>query len=97
MAGFHNWVGTSAHFLRAWQLIRQILQGIRLVNRSVKYRQIAYECYEAARILSEPREKAKMLAMAQSWILLADHAERNSHLAQMRDAFIGFQRHLYEG
>jgi hypothetical protein len=50
------------------------------VNQSVKYRQTASECCEAARIRSDPREKAKMLAMAQSWILLADQAERKSHL-----------------
>ena len=50
------------------------------MNQSVKYRQTASECCEAARIRSDPREKAKMLAMAQSWILLADQAERNSHL-----------------
>jgi hypothetical protein len=30
---------------------------------------------EAARILSDPRQKAKLLAMAQSWISLADLAE----------------------
>jgi hypothetical protein len=28
----------------------------------------------------DPRQKAKLLAMAQSWISLADLAERNSHL-----------------
>ena len=50
------------------------------MNQFVKYRQTAAECCEAARILSDPREKAKMLAIAQSWILLADQAERNSHL-----------------
>jgi hypothetical protein len=50
------------------------------MNRSVTYRQNAAECYEAARILSDPRQKAKLLAMAQSWISLADLAERNSHL-----------------
>jgi hypothetical protein len=49
------------------------------MNQSVKYRQNAAECYEAARILSDPRQKAKLLAMAHSWISLADHAERNSH------------------
>ena len=52
----------------------------RPINQSEKYRQNAAECYEAARILSAPRQKAKLLAMAQSWILLADLAERNSHL-----------------
>ena len=50
------------------------------MNQSVTYRQNAAECYEAARILSDPRQKAKLLAMAHSWISLADHAERNSHL-----------------
>ena len=50
------------------------------MNESVKYRQTASECYEAARILADPHEKAKMLAMAQCWILLADHADRNCHL-----------------
>ena len=50
------------------------------MNQSVTYRQNAAECYEAARILSDPRQKAKLLAMAQSWISLADLAERNSHL-----------------
>ena len=49
------------------------------MNQSVKYRQNAAECYEMARMLSDPRKKANMLAMAQSWKLLADHAERNSH------------------
>jgi hypothetical protein len=50
------------------------------MNRPEKYRQNAAECYEATRILSDPREKAKLLARVQSWILLADQAERNSHL-----------------
>jgi hypothetical protein len=42
------------------------------MSQSVTYRQNAAECYEAARILSDPRQKAKLLAMAQSWISLAD-------------------------
>jgi hypothetical protein len=50
------------------------------MNQSVTYRQNAAECYEVARILSNHREKAKMLAIAQSWISLATLAERNSHL-----------------
>jgi hypothetical protein len=50
------------------------------MNQSVKYRQTASECCEAAMLLSDHREKAKMLAMAQSWISLAALAERNSHL-----------------
>jgi hypothetical protein len=52
----------------------------RPMNQSMKYRQNAAECYEAARVLSDHREKAKMLAIAQSWITLAAQAERNSQL-----------------
>jgi len=57
------------------------------MNQSVKYRQNAAECYEAARILSDPRQKAKLLAMAHSLILRADHAERNSHFEARRRSF----------
>ena len=49
------------------------------MNRPEKYRQNAAECYDAARILSEPDGKAKMLARAQAWLMLADQAERNSN------------------
>jgi hypothetical protein len=52
----------------------------RPMNQSMKYRQNAAECYEAARVLPDHREKAKMLAIAQSWITLAAQAERNSQL-----------------
>ena len=49
------------------------------MNQSVKYRQNAAECYEAARIPTDPRQKAKLLVIANSWKSLADHAELNSH------------------
>ena len=57
-----------------------MLQGSRQMNQSVKYRQNAAVCYEAVRILTDPRQKAHLLAMARSWISLADHAERNSRM-----------------
>ena len=60
------------------------------MNESAKYRQTAFECYEAAKILSDPREKEKLIAMAQSWILLADQAGRNSYL---RAATTGLTKH----
>jgi hypothetical protein len=50
------------------------------MNQSAKYRQSAAECYEVARILSDHHKKAELLAMTQSWILLAAQAERNSRL-----------------
>jgi len=50
------------------------------MNQSVTYRQNAAKCYEAARILSDPRQKAKLLAMAQSWISLADLKVAGSQL-----------------
>jgi hypothetical protein len=59
------------------------------MNQSVTYRQNAVECYEAARILSDPRQKGKLLAMAQSWISLADLAERNSHLDRIDETHHG--------
>jgi hypothetical protein len=49
------------------------------MNQSVKCRQNAAECYEAAMILSDPHKKVKLLARARSWMLLADLAERNSN------------------
>jgi hypothetical protein len=54
------------------------------MNRSVKCRQNAAECYEAAQILSD-NKKAEMLARARSWILLADLAARNSNLDPIRE------------
>jgi hypothetical protein len=55
------------------------------MNQSVTYRQNAAACYEAALILSDQGQKAKLLAMAQSWISLADLAERNSHLDRINE------------
>jgi hypothetical protein len=54
------------------------------MNQSVKYRRNAAECYEAARIPTDPRQKAKLLVMADSWKSLADHAERNGHFQVAR-------------
>jgi hypothetical protein len=49
------------------------------MSHSVKCRQNAAECYEAARVLSDDK-KTIMLARVQAWILLADLAARNSNL-----------------
>jgi hypothetical protein len=54
------------------------------MNHSVKCRENAAACYEAARILSDDK-KANMLARAQSWILLAELAARNSNLDPLRE------------
>jgi hypothetical protein len=43
------------------------------MNQSVKYRQNASECYVAASIPTDLRQKANLLVMAHSWISLADH------------------------
>jgi hypothetical protein len=61
------------------------------MNQSAKYRQTASECYEAARILFDPCEKAKLLAMAQLWILLAGQAERNIHLKAADTGLTGME------
>jgi hypothetical protein len=65
--------------------------GTRPMNESAKYRQTASKCYEAAKISSDPREKAKLLAMAQSWILLAVQADRNSHLKAATTGLTGYR------
>jgi hypothetical protein len=67
------------------------------MNQFVKYRKNAAECYEAARILSDRREKAKMLAMAQSWISLAALAERNSHLEDATTRLTGHGNGIARG
>jgi hypothetical protein len=38
----------------------------------------AAECLGAARQVANDRQRAKLMAMAQAWIMLADQAERNS-------------------
>ena len=60
-----------------------MLQGSRQMNQSVKYRQNAAVCYEGVRILTDQLQKAHLLAMARSWISLADHAERNSRIGSV--------------
>jgi hypothetical protein len=65
------------------------------MNQSVTYRQNAAVCYEAARILSDSRQKAKLLAMAQSWISLADLAERNSHLDRIDETPPRRESHIH--
>jgi len=45
--------------------------------------------------LSAPRQKAKLLAMAQSWILLADLAERNSHLDRIDETPPRRESHIH--
>jgi hypothetical protein len=49
------------------------------MNQSVKYRKNAAECHEAVQILTDSRKKANLLAMAHSWISLADYSELDSH------------------
>jgi hypothetical protein len=44
------------------------------MNRSNKYRRTAADCYALAQHCS-PLSKATMLAMSQSWLVLADHAD----------------------
>jgi hypothetical protein len=47
------------------------------MNRYKKYRQNAADCFAAAQRLSDPGLKATMLAMAQSWLMLADRVEQS--------------------
>jgi hypothetical protein len=45
------------------------------MDRFVKYRRNAADCFAVAQQLEDPHLKATMLAMAGSWSALADHAE----------------------
>jgi hypothetical protein len=51
------------------------------MNRSTKYRRTAADCYALAQHCS-PLSKATMLAMSQSWLVLADHADHADHADQ---------------
>jgi hypothetical protein len=50
------------------------------MNRAVKYRRNAADCFAVAQQLTDPNLKATMLAMASSWSALADHAQQSSDL-----------------
>lgn len=47
------------------------------MDRLLKYRRYAADCYAAANQLPDLLSKARMLAMAQSWLVLADQAEQD--------------------
>ncbi|MDQ1388721.1 MAG: hypothetical protein QOF56_2175 [Acidobacteriaceae bacterium] len=50
------------------------------MNDAKKYQRIAADCYAVATLVSDPESKRGMLAIAQAWLLLAEQAERNSHV-----------------
>ncbi len=41
------------------------------------YRRYAAECLKIAENIGDPQSKAGLIAMAQSWLYLAAHAEKN--------------------
>jgi hypothetical protein len=51
-------------------------QGKGTVAGSDRYRALAAECVHFASQLSNPADKARMLAMADGWLKFADHTER---------------------
>jgi hypothetical protein len=46
--------------------------------RAERYRRYAAECLSFARGMTSPASRAVLLDMAQSWITLADAAEKNA-------------------
>lgn len=48
------------------------------MTRSDEYRRNAANCLSVAEDIADPAARALMIAMARSWHLLADQAERNS-------------------
>jgi hypothetical protein len=47
--------------------------------RAARYRRNAADCFAVAQQLSDSLSKARMLAMASSWLALADHAEQSGY------------------
>jgi hypothetical protein len=45
------------------------------MNRAVKYRRNATDCFAMAQQFPDPLSKAGMLAMSQSWLVLAEVAQ----------------------
>jgi hypothetical protein len=48
------------------------------MNDAARYRQKAAECVEASQQANDERKRANLIAMAQTWALLADQADRIS-------------------
>src|SRR6266536_733879 len=53
-------------------------EGISPVSNENQYRQHARECFELAKEMNDPGNKALLVAMAQSWSNLADQAAKNA-------------------
>jgi hypothetical protein len=50
------------------------------VDRYRKYRRNAADCLAIANQLADPRSRARMITMAQSWLVLADHVEQGGDI-----------------
>jgi hypothetical protein len=62
--------------------------------RAAKYRQNAADCFAVAHLLADPHLRATMFRMAQSWFLLADHAEESSELDPSYRTPLGADDHV---
>jgi len=49
---------------------------MRHTSRSDAYRASAIECAALAEVINNPRDKATLLIMAESWLRLADYVEQ---------------------
>lgn len=47
-------------------------------SRSEAYRASAMECATLAEVINNPRDKAMLLIMAESWLRLADYVEQRT-------------------
>lgn len=55
------------------------------VSKPDYYRQYAFDCMRLANEAQEPSTKAVLIDMAQSWIRLSEHAQRNRRLEPVQD------------
>jgi hypothetical protein len=67
------------------------------MDRAAKYCRNAADCFAVAQLITDPHLKATMLAMANSWSALADHAEQTSELDLSHGPPPGADDHIQQG
>jgi hypothetical protein len=53
------------------------------MNEAERYQRSALECIAIAAFLVDPQQRTIMMAMAQAWTRLAEHAAKNDQLATL--------------
>jgi hypothetical protein len=70
----------AKRILLKYLLVMAVSVGVVADSLIAEYRLNAANCFDLARVLSEPGRKAAMLAMAAAWLKLAEIAEKGESL-----------------